>query len=565
MRVLYDYKSGLSGWLTKLEAARDFTEALGKIDARHHPTEWSYASQYVKDMLRNYDKIDRITGNIKSVAFAWYLGANLKTAAVNLTQNLIIGIPRLQMETVGGTGYLAAAQAALVDQVTGRKGKGLNTEEGQLMREMYDNAVITDGYMEEVRGRVNGIDGAAIWNKLLKGMGWPMSVAERFNRASLALAAFRAARAGHLKASIMQEHGIEGRASYAQAKEYAEMIVRDAHYVYGKANMPEFMRSTSAGRMLSPAYTFRSFSHNTLGLWHWALTTQGKDGAAMVAKSLAATLLIGGIASAPFFATAMALYQAASGDDDDWMEEVRGMVNTYLTKSDMLRDVICYGLPSLVGVNLGGSLKMETPFSQGMKKGATPKEIMTESMGDILGIPYDLFIQRPSKIMEAYHSRNTSRMVEEAMPSFVQNMMRSYRLSTEGQKTMSGRDINEPGEKGARKLTQFEAIGKLLGFQPVSATKSYDRYSARQHADRVRSEKAGEFAAKMLKAREEGSGSAEVRQDMREWNARMKEDGKPWMMIKMEDVQRRMSARRRANRLSKREAPRKAMQAQIWE
>lgn len=565
LRVLYDYKSGLSGWLTKLEAARDFTEALGKIDARHHPTEWSYASQYVKDMLRNYDKIDRITGNIKSVAFVWYLGANLKTAAVNLTQNLIIGIPRLQMETVGGTGYLAAAQAAIMDQVTGRKGKGLTAEEGQLMREMYDNAVITDGYMEEVRGRVNGIDGAVIWNKLLKGMGWPMSVAERFNRASLALAAFRAAREGNLKATVKQEHGIDGLANYTQAKEYAEMIVRDAHYVYGKANMPEVMRSTSAGRMLSPAYTFRSFSHNTLGLWHWALTTQGKDGAEMVAKSLASTLLIGGIASAPFFATAMALYQAASGDDDDWMEEVRGMVNNYLTKSDMLRDIICYGLPSLAGVNLGGSLKMETPFSQGMKKGGTPKEIMTESMGDIIGIPYDLFIQRPSKIMEAYRNRNTSRMVEEAMPSFVQNMMRSYRLSTEGQKTMSGRDINEPGEKGARKLTQLEAVGKLLGFQPVSATKSYDRYSARQHADKVRSDKAGEFAAKMLKAREEGSSSAEVRQDMREWNARIKEDGKPWMMIKMEDVQRRMSARRRENRLSKRERPRKAVQAQIWE
>lgn len=46
-------------------------------------------------------------------------------------------------------------------------------------------------------------------------------------------------------------------------------------------------------------------------------------------------------------------------------------------------------------------------------------------------------------------------------------------------KTAARRDINEPGEKGARKLTQLEAVGKLLGFQPVSATKSYDRYSAR--------------------------------------------------------------------------------------
>ena len=91
--VLYSYMAGLNGWLTKMEAAADFARALGKIDASASPRLWEYAAQYTKDMLRNSDQIDRITGNIKSVAFAWYLGGNIKTAVVNLTQNAVWACP----------------------------------------------------------------------------------------------------------------------------------------------------------------------------------------------------------------------------------------------------------------------------------------------------------------------------------------------------------------------------------------------------------------------------------------------------------------------------------------
>ena len=565
LRVLRDYKVGLSGWLSKLEAAKDFSKALGEIDAREHPNEWNYAAQYVKDMLRNYDKIDRAVGNIKGVAFAWYLGANLKTAALNLTQNIIVGIPRLQMDTVGSAGYFQAAMTAIVDQTTGRKGKGLTPDESKLLRELYDNAIITDGYMEEVRGRVSGIDGAAVWNKLLKGMGWPMAVAERFNRASLALAAYRAARSGNLKKPAQLKYGINGKADYEQAKAYAEIVVRDAHFVYGKANTPEFLRSMAVGRVASPMYTFRTFSHNLLSLWHWALTTQGADGRKLVAKSMAATLAIGGIASAPFFATAMALFQALTGDDDDWLESIRAAATKYLGAGDMTRDIICYGLPSVAGVSFGGSLKMETPFSQGLARGSTPKEVLVESLGDIIGIPYDLIVERPSKVMDAYRHQNTWRMVEEVLPTFAQNAMRAYRLHTEGQKSMSGRSINDPGEKGARKITEAEAIGKLLGFQPVSATKAYDRYSASKHADEVRSDKASEFAARVLKAREEGKSSADVRADMQAWNDKMRGAGKPWMVITFKDVQRRVVARRAEKKLTPRERARKQGRVGVWE
>ncbi|WP_165178211.1 PLxRFG domain-containing protein, partial [Desulfovibrio sp. ZJ369] len=541
-KVLYDYKAGLNGWLTKMEAARDFSAALSQIDARQTPNLWKYTAQYVKDMLRNSDRVDRLTGNIKAVAFAWYLGGSIKTAFVNATQNLAVGVPRLQMDVMGGgREWLAGARSALVDRVTGNKGKGLTEDEARLVRELYGESVITDAFMEEVRGQLRGVSGASLWNKLTRVLGLPMSEAERFNRASLALAAFRAARSGKLKARAREKYGVKGKADYEQAKAFAADVVRDAHFVYGKGNMPEFMRSNIAGRAMSSMYTFRMFTHNMVAMWSWALRTQGREGAAFVAKSLGATMALGGVTALPLYATLMALCQIATGDDDDWTELIR----KHLPESNLLRDVVCYGAPAMAGVNIGGSLKMETPLTRGLTKGKTPQEVLTNSIGDIIGIPYDLLVVKPSRMMEAYRGGSVYRAVEEASPVIMKNAMQAWRLYSEGQTTMRGRPINSPGQTGARKLTGTEAVGKALGFQPVSSTKSYDAYAASKHADQVRSDKIDELTVLTLRTYDTGdpAGRREAIREIARWNEKMKDEGKPHMLISFKDVMRRVKAR----------------------
>lgn len=561
-RVLYDYKAGLYGWLTKMDAACDFADALSKIDARKKPNLWKYASQYTKDMLRNSDKVDRITGNIKAVAFAWYLGGSIKTAVVNATQNLVVGVPRLQMDVTGaGLMWLKGAQDALVDRVTGNKGRGLSDDEARLVEELYGESVITDAFMEEVRGQLTGVTGASLWNKFTKLLGLPMSEIERFNRASLALAAYRAARSGKLKEKAKGKYGIEGKATYEQAKEFASEVVRDAHFVYGKSNMPEFMRSNTAGRALASMYTFRTFSHNMLAMWAWALRTQGREGAAFCAKSIGATMALGGVTALPLYATLMALFQAVTGDDDDWTETIRN----YLPQNNLLRDAVCYGAPAIAGVSIGGSLKMETPLTKGLKKGKNPKEVLTDSIGDIIGIPYDLGIVKASNMMEAQAQGNYWRMIEEAMPTFVKNGMQAWRLYSEGQTTMRGRPINSPGKEGARKLSGAEAVGKALGFQPVSSTKSYDAYTASKRREEVRSDKINDLAVMVLKTHDTGdpSGRRQALKDMQTWNAKMREESKPQMTIKFEDVMRRVRSRRGQN-LGRKEQMKGARQLEVW-
>ena len=401
--VLYSYMAGLNGWLTKMEAAADFARALGKIDASASPRLWEYAAQYTKDMLRNSDQIDRITGNIKSVAFAWYLGGNIKTAVVNLTQNAVVGVPRLQQYVTGGGGHWLKSAMDTIGLTYSGKGlhgaKKLTAEEAAMLQELYGNSVITDAYMEEIRGQISASPSLRMWERFTRLLGWPMSKVEIFNRASLALAAYRAARVGAFKTKALKEYGLEPgqKMTHEQARDFAAMLVRDTHFEYGRGNQPEFLRSNVAGRMLSPVFTFRSFGANILNLWWRALLYEGKEGRAFVGKSLGATVALGGLTAFPFYATLAALCAAASGDDEDWTAKIRNA----LPANNLLRDVACYGLPSLLGVNIGGSLRMETPFTEGMKRGETFKEAMTESLGDLLGIPYDLAVNKPSKFLEA--------------------------------------------------------------------------------------------------------------------------------------------------------------------
>ena len=567
--VLYSYMAGLNGWLTKMEAAADFARALGKIDASASPRLWEYAAQYTKDMLRNSDQIDRITGNIKSVAFAWYLGGNIKTAVVNLTQNAVVGVPRLQQYVTGGGGHWLKSAMDTIGLTYSGKGlhgaKKLTAEEAAMLQELYGNSVITDAYMEEIRGQISASPSLRMWERFTRLLGWPMSKVEIFNRASLALAAYRAARVGAFKTKALKEYGLEPgqKMTHEQARDFAAMLVRDTHFEYGRGNQPEFLRSNVAGRMLSPVFTFRSFGANILNLWWRALLYEGKEGRTFVAKSLGATVALGGLTAFPFYATLAALCAAASGDDEDWTAKIRNA----LPANNLLRDVVCYGLPSLLGVNIGGSLRMETPFTEGMKRGETFKEAMTESLGDLLGIPYDLAVNKPSKFLEARRFGADYRAVEALVPTFVANAMQAWRLSTEGQTTLRGRPINSPGQPGARKLSTGEAFGKALGFQPTSSAKSYEAYAAEKRRTSMRSDRMDDFTNQALDDLESKGRPymmRELRKKLQAWNKEMEAEGKPAMKIMPKDVLRRVAARRRENRPTRDQREKGAAQMATW-
>lgn len=52
---------------------------------RSKPGLMAYSSKYVQDMLRNQEPMDRASARLRGLAFAYFLGGSLRSAAVQMT------------------------------------------------------------------------------------------------------------------------------------------------------------------------------------------------------------------------------------------------------------------------------------------------------------------------------------------------------------------------------------------------------------------------------------------------------------------------------------------------
>jgi predicted ABC-type ATPase len=541
-RVLFDYKSGLYGWLTKMSASRDFSETMAGVakSASRQPNLWAAMRQYVYDMMANSDQWDRATNTLRAVFFAKYLGGNVKTAALNLTQNIIAGWPRLGMETGRAMGQtINAAASDLV--ATATKQKNLKPEERKLLEEMFEEGTTSSNFLHEVRGQINSNVFSA-GNKIMRVLGWPMAVAESFNRSSLAIAAFRVARGGKINnKKTLAKYGLEPgeKAPYGLAKAFAEEIVDDSHFVYGKENRPEIFRGGAGNKVLALGYTFRTFTHNLINLWTYMLKNGGRGVRAAI-KSIGATIAIGGISSIPLYKTLLNAIKQLTGDDpEDEALEALGVVD-----NDLLRDIIVYGLPAGLGVNLGGSVGMELPVFDNLKIGDSITGQIGRGFGEIVGVPWAV-IEDAENALRSFNSGQHSRALEYLVPTSMANPIKAYRLYTEGQSTISGQPINMPGRLGAAKLTQKEAIGKAFGFQPVSSTKAWD---LQQDLEDFRAYKLNEqhrLANKLANALRDQDKNARdtVLADWKNWNKKQFATGRPEYIITPDNMVASMRAR----------------------
>ncbi|GAB6176749.1 hypothetical protein JCM16814_16400 [Desulfobaculum senezii] len=527
-RILWEHKSGLYGWLSKMDAARAFTDALYNIDAAKQPRLYGYAARYVQDMLQNSDRVDHIIQGVKSLIFLKYLGYNLKTATLNFTQNMVAGVPRLSADTSFATAhsYFTSAMDYVVKEV-GRAG-ALKQDERKLLEDLYYTGITNDLMMRELRGQVAG-KAYGLYGKIVQTAGLPMSVAERFNRCSLALAAYRIARDGKVRAKdVLEAAGYKKgqKWRYEDAREYAETVVLDSHFLYGKSNRPELFRGGTGNKFLSTAYTFRTFTHGLLSLWRNLLMKKGWRGKRAVAMSLGATALFGGVTALPLYKMFASIVRQFFGEDPT------EMVRSYF-ESPEARDAATYGVPALLGVNLSGSLGMELPVFERIEYDQQLTDQVLDNSLEILGVPVAL-IEDIGLAAGYLRQGNTGRALEEILPAGLANILKAHRLTTKGAYTRSGRPIALPGETEAHRLTAEEAIAQAIGFQPLSRTKSWDAYSIAEDLKNFRQSKQKQLVYDYLQAVRSGDEKAR-RKAMRErlkWNKRMHEAGKEQFMIK---------------------------------
>lgn len=534
-KVLLAYKSGEYGFFTKMDAARKFGKALAKVDAKKKPRLYAWAKNYVMDMLRNADRLDALVDTAKNLMFLNFLGGNFKTAAVNLTQNLITGYPRLGVELGfkhAATSFIRDAGKALCHQISDGKAKSITPEEKAFLQDFYDRGITRDNFMREMMGDLTGGRMSYAWRQFSRVMAWPMSAAERFNRTSLALAAYRAARAGKVvNTETLERFGYQKGQKFDEqsARDFAAGLVTDSHYLYGKANRPEIFRHGDVGKVASSFYTFRSFTHNTLEFWR-TLFKMGWRGKAAVGISLGMTATLGGLVSVPLWSTVMTVWRQLFADGDD---PERKLYNwAYKNGGKNAADVLFYGMPSMAGVTISGSLGMELPILQDLK-GDKPwgRQILSSGM-EIFGVPVAM-LEKIGNTFEFAGKGDYWRATEEALPTAASNVMKAIRLADEGITTHSGKPIAD-GTGRPAKLSKPEAVAKALGFQPVRQSKAFDAHKGQSDVEAFKKNKQDELVTRYLKAfrAKDMAAKEEVLREWRNYNNKMIREDKRHLVIK---------------------------------
>jgi len=522
--ILYDYLNGYAGFKTKIKRAKAHSANLMDLNAKKSPQEYEYLSKYVKDVLSNSDKVDRFVDGARALFFVKYLGFVPKSGMVNLTQNIILAAPLLSMYTKGATLKLSRAMVdvrkSLISKnaLMGKEVKygGLPQIEQDALHDMIEAGTTMDLFLREIKGNIPGTGWGKYANKFIEKSGIFMMVAEKFNRASTGLAAFRIA---YNEGATLKD-GTSTKGDYEKAIRWAKKRVYDAHFLYGKANYPELMRGSATGKIMRAGYTFRTFTHNYLLCMSNLLMKQGPAGKKAFARSLRNLILMGGLTAIPFFKAMSEMLTWVLGDDDkDPLTVARGIM-----PYDWMKDIVTFGLPGVMGFDLTGSLSIEVP----------------RNWKDIIGVPYAAWDDSVNMV-KSLQSGQIYRALSETpiTPIMARNAMRGLELYTTGQVSRSGKAINYLDQMGPKKITTKEMVGKsLLGLQPTSVSKGYKAYQATVKMEDAIQRKQSNWASQYVNALRAGDEvkKAKILKAINEWNRRAIKDGKTYKIINIKDA-----------------------------
>lgn len=517
--------------------------------------------------------------NLRALGFLWYLGANIKSAFVNLTQVPLVTYPYLAARKEINPGPAGKSDAVALQQISKaikdvtlsvREGRGLESEEIDMVDTLKERGIIDESLAMDLAALAEGstlqrvLPGA--FGKTAKAQqmirdtsyyaAWLFQAAEKFNRRATAVAAYRMAR----KVGMPHENAIEE----------AHLAVETTQFEYARWNRARFMQGKKG-----VIFLFWQYLQNAL---HFATHDPG------AIRYLILMAVAAGLTGLPFMEDILDILDAASTK----IRTISGMKNPKVESRLVLRkfiedlganpDLILNGVASEYGlgplhvfelagipvpnVDITGSLSLGeiVPGLNLVTDSVSDSgRSLVEGTKDVVGAALSI----PIVMYQAYHDPNPDnwKKVEKAMPTAIANISKAVRRNVRGAETSArgARLVDVDGE-----LIQYdpgdpqalmESIAQGMGFAPTRIGKArVAQHTAREMAAFY------EMRRRQLMAQfdyalqlEDKEGIADVKQAIRTYNETVPN---PALKLDAKGMLRSLQQRRRARVLEEKNLPR---------
>ncbi len=520
---------------------------------------------------------------LRSAGFVFYLGFNVKSAVVNLTQIPLVANPYLSAR-FGDTKAIPALAKAMTDFRTLYGKNSLEAlEEGRFTKEQESEIKLIgmgqrQGFLDESQAMELAAmsEGSALqrvlpqsplgklWRETTYASAWMFQLAERYNRKSVFLASARLAKATfrgesdkgmqYLK-SLQQQHprlfAWLKENDFSTEEAYAFLAGKDAvdttQYEYARWNRPNFMRGKR-----STIFLFYQYLQNTL----WFMGNAPGRGRAILTM-----LALGGIMALPGADDMADFVQWASrrmfGKHFDPRVELREMlVSLGAENPDWFMHGISHdsfglstvsemvGVP-LPSVDMSGSLSMGDviPGTEALAAPGDFEHKFVRGMTDIGGGVMAMGVGALQAFSDTENPDQFKRW-ERAMPSAMKGAAKAYRFAQRGEETTRGGgtiaefDTTDPEQA-------MEIIAQSMAFTPTRLTRAWNKQRMMKEVEMFyqarRTYLMGSFFHAMRLGDREGI--ADVKKHIRRYNEDAPHRS---LMISVKDLTQSINSRRRA-------------------
>ena len=497
--VTAQYAQSFVNSSVKAEAAQRYYKVVSTLDPQNKPNEYSTVLDFVREELRQKGKADEVSGRVANAIFGFYMAGRVSSAAVNLTQNYMIGIPTL-MEYLTKAGkkvnpgtylkMLASTAKAQKDSALFRVGKRatLSNDEFVFLRPILNEAMeaakvkeAADELKTSARTKNRAEKG---WDKIKEYAIKPFEESELNNRIAAALLFYRETK----------KAGVDEKSILADYKDF----VKSAHFEYKGWNRMRIMKDKPIAKaVLAPMFhlaTYGTEYTQAIATRMWPAIVAAARGDVRLAAGMIPFL-------APVFASAL-LLRGMAGEDE--LEEVYLRVMGRSMKKDIegtfgkfASDTFQRGVVGAMGLDLSGSLAAQMP-----PQIAAP--LMLVGLKDFSDTPLSGLSKNLLNIGFGDKEGVFNRVVD-AMPLAIKSAVQGSKEFTEGYTTYSGKPIHVGGVQ--QKLSGIGLAMKFLGFNPSErASFKNDRWTGRKFKEKWTSKKQ-DVVDRLIVAFKEGDAS----------------------------------------------------------